>query len=286
MPSFSSQSVICCIGAPWGGAGINSIPQKRGALYSGPATARPTASSSRGSRRTLSRPAHDRQWLPEVFPSASPPVRLTTGSRLTAKRTSGRGRVGAGHMHQHLGRGRRAGPIGRPRPSSDIGRCRLAGSPRAIPQQQSHKRLSAEWATEHGASETIARLSISSPRTGTPTRRFGLWQNMRPYSAKCLTSGGSAAPPCPEPLVVDETTTARETLGGHTLERPMRRLRADRGDNPDPGIQRQSTCRSMLTGATRLLDNEPECAPAQPAPFAAAPTAASRSHASSGFLGS
>jgi hypothetical protein len=92
-----------------GGAGVNSIPQKRGALYSGPATARPTASRSRASRRTLSRPAHDRQWLPEVFPLASPPLRLTTGSRLTAKRTSGRGRVSAGHMHQHLGRGRRAG---------------------------------------------------------------------------------------------------------------------------------------------------------------------------------
>ena len=66
----------------------------------------------------------------------------------------------------------------------DVGRGLLAAKPElrywAMPlggfakgdsQQQSHKRLSGEWATEHGASETIARLSISSPRTGTPTRR-------------------------------------------------------------------------------------------------------------------
>jgi hypothetical protein len=69
-----------------------------------------------------------------------------------------------------------------------------------------------------------------------------------------------AAPPHCAQSRSYETTTARETLGGHTLERPMRRLRADRGDNPDPGIHRQSTCRSMLTGAMRL-DNEPQCAP-------------------------
>ena len=97
-----------------------------------------------------------------------------------------------------------------------LGGSAKGDSPAAIAQADQ-----AEWAAEHGASETAARLSISSPRTGTPTRRFGLWQNMRPYSAKCLISGGQRRPTVPRAACY-ETTTARETLGGHTPERPMR----------------------------------------------------------------
>jgi hypothetical protein len=80
--------------------------------------------------------AEDGVWRPGggpvVVEAQQALIDATTGSRLTAKRTSGRGRVSAGHMHQHLGRGRRAGLLAA-KPELRYWAMPLAGSPRAIP---------------------------------------------------------------------------------------------------------------------------------------------------------
>jgi hypothetical protein len=155
------------------------------------------------------------QLLPEVFPLAihlealksMKSANVFDGQPLTCETHSRPGQSQCGHMHQHLGRGRRAGLLAA-KPELRYWAMPLGGFAKGDSQQQSHKRLSAEWATEYGASETIAGLSISSPRTGTPTRRFGLWQYMRPF-CQMLDSGGQRRPTVPG--AGHETTIARET---------------------------------------------------------------------------